>query len=251
LRTNDFVYYLGKITNKTSGVESSSFNAKTIALQTKIRRIEMKIKVIFFMFCVLAITPAAFAQNTVELFEAVPIKQGTPSGPPYNFNTAYSFGTAYVSCPTGATGTISGPLAEGGFIVDNFLTVNGTNVCPGGPEGNCFSSAPGPFVVGSPAETAFKPVAPINISNILGTGGIFTFNLMDYGGFYGSTDVNLTNTNCQLIPQTEEGKFAVCHRQGGNGKNVKYKTLYVGDLDSVRDHLNHGDQPGACRTETP
>jgi hypothetical protein len=208
----------------------------------------MKIKMILMMFCVLAFTTSVFAQ--INLFTPTPITRSDPRFPTgpnaqFNFDDAISFATAYVSCPVNGTGIIS-DLNGGSFIVDNFLTVNGTNVCPGGPEGNCFSTIPGPLVEGAPIETGFTPVAPINISNLLSAGGIYTFNLMDYGGVYGNTAVNLTNTNCQLIPQTEDGKFAVCHRQGGNGKNVKYKTLYVGDLDSVSDHLNHGDQPGAC-----
>jgi hypothetical protein len=200
----------------------------------------MKIRIIFAIFCVLVITPAVFAQTTIKLFDPVNITdRGLDT-------TAYSFGTksVYLSCPVGATAILSGPEVENGnLIVDNNFLVNGMNICPGG----CFSGTyDNPYYhIDQPVRNAYLPVAPIDISSLL-TAGVsqYTFNLMDYGYIYGSSEVSLITTCTQVegYPVNQQG-YAVCHRDYGKREQ---KTIYVGSQNAVQAHLNHGDTLGPC-----
>ena len=146
------------------------------------------------MFFVLAIVPAVFAQNTINLFQPVNLNADDTITQPTPFRTT----TVNLSCPTAQTGTLSG--ANGGsLIVDDFFTVNGTNVCP---NGSCFSSAdsfsfvvaresPGVFAI----DSFFRGVNPIEIQL---AAGINTLSLVNGGGTFGSTEINLTST-CTVI----------------------------------------------------
>jgi hypothetical protein len=199
----------------------------------------MKFRIVLGIFCVMVMTTISFAQTTINLFDPVAITASEPSQPPYDFNTATPFGTTsiYLSCPTGATATLSGANG-GGFIADNFLTVNGTNICPGGPQGNCFSAvtADPRQNLGQPVETSYSPVMPIDISSLLTEGNsLYTFNLMDYGYALGSSEINLTTTCTQVYP--------VCHRNNGRRGLI---TIYVDSLDAVAAHVRHGDTAGVC-----
>lgn len=198
----------------------------------------MKIRMMLAMFFVLAIVPAVFAQTTIKLFDPVYLNTGG----------AGSFGTTtvYLSCPTSQTGTLSG--ANGGsLIVDDFFTVNGTNVCPFG--GNCFSDSggaagfyaandfPGVF----PIETYYTGVGPLQIQLAAGINP-YTFNLMNGGTEFGSTEINLTST-CTVVPAPQQETFTVCHRNNGSKQR---KTITVGSQAAVDAHLKHGDTLGAC-----
>ncbi len=148
------------------------------------------------MFCVLAIVPAVFAQTTIKLFQPVNLNADDTITQPTSFGTT----TVYLSCPTSQTGILSG--ANGGsLIVDDFFTVNGTNVCP---NGSCFSFAddnsffaardfPGVF----PVDIFYSGVGPIEIQLAAGINP-YTFNLMNGGGSFGSTEINLTST-CTVV----------------------------------------------------
>src|SRR5215213_5844211 len=99
----------------------------------------MKIKLLLVMLCLVVFAPNLFAQNTVKLFDATPI-DSRDSSLPMGFDYSVDFGTKeiYLSCPVGAQSTISGP-GGGNFIVDNYLSINNVNICPGGAEGSCFA----------------------------------------------------------------------------------------------------------------
>jgi hypothetical protein len=227
----------------------------------------MKNTLMLVMLFVLAMNSGVIAQTTVELFDATAIKTSDsrfPVGGPYNFNDAISFGETQVTitCPadlTGQTATVSGPLTNGGFIADNFLTVTvgssttATNICPDNDndpntpnQGNCFAgvtSDPSEHI-GEAVETSFTAVGPANISSLLLAGtNTYTFNLMDYGGQLGNTQINLT-TSCQVVGVG----FPVCHRNNGKGKNGQFKTIFVDSTDAVEAHVrNHtGDHAGVC-----
>jgi len=198
----------------------------------------MKIRMMLMMFCVLAMTPMVFAQTTINLFDPVDVTlspAGTSAANPFTFGET----SLFLSCPVGATATLSGPDA-GNLIVDNFLTVNGTNVCPDDPNnpfnGSCFSNNFS-LNTGGQIEDTFSGVAPIDISSLLITGNnLFTFNLVDAGLIFGSTEINLTTTCSQVYP--------VCHRN--NGKKGQ-KTIFVGSQNAVNAHVtNHGDTVGPC-----
>ncbi len=150
------------------------------------------------MFCVLAITPAVFAQTTIKLFDAVNLRADD------TITVPTAFRTVNLSCPTSQTGTLSGSgipsgINDGRLIVDDFLTVNGENVCP---NGSCFSFAddfsffasrdsPGVFTI----DSLFVGVNPIEIQL---AAGINTLSLVNGGGTFGSTEINLTST-CTVI----------------------------------------------------
>jgi len=160
----------------------------------------MKIRMMLMMFIVLAIVPAVFAQTTIKLFDPVFLNADDTITQPTPFRTT----TVNLSCPTAQTGTLSGSgipsgINDGSLIVDDFLTVNGTNVCP---NGSCFSFAddnsffpardlPGVFAI----DSFFVGVNPIEIQL---AAGINTLSLVNGGGTFGSTEINLTST-CTVI----------------------------------------------------
>jgi hypothetical protein len=199
------------------------------------------------MFCVLAITPAVFAQTTIKLFDPVALNyspSGTSSTSPYTFGTT----SVYLSCPVNPTGTISG--ANGGNLtVDDNVTVNGTNICPNG--GGCFSGvtdlafayAGYGYPIDAFSGALYSSIAPINISSQL-TAGInqYTFNLVDGGALYGSTEINL-NTNCTVVAAPAAFPAPVCHRNNGSSGQ---RTIMVGSQGALDAHLAHGDTVGPC-----
>lgn len=196
----------------------------------------MKNNLLSALFCLVVFTPTLFAQNTVKLFDATPIDMRDGSLP-MGFENSVSFGTKeiYMSCPVDAQTTISGP-GGGNFIVDNYLTVNGVNICPGGAEGSCFAGTfndPGSYL-GEIMEVSYYGIAPIDISSQVTGSGNYVFNVKDISWSFGSTEVYL-NTTCSFVSQ-------VCHRD--NGRRVE-KTLTIGG-SAVAAHLAHGDTEGPC-----
>lgn len=196
----------------------------------------MKKNILFVLFCLLVFTPSLFAQTTVKLFDATPIDT-RDSSLPMGFENSVTFGTkeVYLSCALDAQSTISGPNG-GNFIVDNYLTINNVNVCPGGAEASCFSGTfndPGQFV-GEIMEVSYQGIAPIDVSSMITGSGNYVFNVKDISWTFGSTEVYL-NTTCSMVSQ-------VCHRD--NGRRVQ-KTLTVGG-SAVAAHLSHGDTEGPC-----
>ena len=205
----------------------------------------MKIRMMLAMFFVLAIVPAVFAQTTIKLFDPVFLNADDTITQPTPFRTT----TVNLSCPTAQTGTLSGSgipsgINDGSLIVDDFLTVNGTNVCP---NGSCFSFADdNSFFVARdfpnlfPVDFFYIGVNPIEIQLAAGTNP-YTFNLVNGGGSFGSTEINLTST-CTVVSAPQE-TFTVCHRNNGAKGQ---KTITVGSQAAVDAHLEHGDTLGAC-----
>jgi len=196
----------------------------------------MKIKLLLAMLCLVVFTPTLFAQNTVKLFDATAI-DSRDSSLPMGFEHSVNFGTKeiYLSCPVDAQSTISGP-GGGNFIVDNYLTINNVNICPGGPEGSCFGGTfndPGQFL-GEIMEVSYNGIAPIDVSSQIVGSGNYVFNVRDISWTFGNTEVYL-NTTCSFVSQ-------VCHRD--NGRRVS-KTLTIGG-SAVAAHLAHGDTQGPC-----
>ena len=196
----------------------------------------MKIRLLLVTFCLVVFAPSLFAQTTIKLFDATPIDSRDGSLP-MGFDYSVAFGTkeVYLSCPAGAVSTISGP-GNGNFIIDNYLSINNTNICPGGPEASCFAGVfndPGQFL-GEIMEVSYNSIAPVDVSSQLVGSGNFVFSLKDISWTYGSTEVYL-NTTCSTVSQ-------VCHRD--NGRRTQ-KTLSIGG-SAVAAHLAHGDTQGPC-----
>ena len=196
----------------------------------------MTSKLYLAIITVLVFGGSVLAQNTIKLFDATAI---TPSSTAMAWNPRtpmiFNQKDVYLSCPLGgaAQAYVTGPN-NGSLIVDNFFTVNGTNVCP--DQWNCFVST---FVspstaLGLPMESAYLGTAPIDISGQINGSGTYTFELSDYGYSYGSSEIYL-HTSCSF------GTY-VCHHN--NGKSER-KTLAVGQ-NAVAAHLAHGDTEGPC-----
>jgi len=137
----------------------------------------------------------------------------------------------------------STPDGTGDVIVDNFLTMNGVNVCESPGTFDCGSVPTCSFscivnFLGDTGNTltSYTPVPPIDISGELALGSqLVTFELMDWGGFLASSDLWLV-TNCDVPPQV-----AICHKPGTPAQ----KTLLV-TQSAVPAHLGHGDTLGPC-----
>jgi hypothetical protein len=208
----------------------------------------IKMKSILLAICLLLFPTYAGAQNSIKLFDAIPIAQSDLSSmmnsSPWGM---YMSAQVYLNCPTfgKVTSSISGP--EGGdLIVDNALLVNGSGIC----SGNCFSQVfanPNNYI-GMPVEMAYIGVSPRNVSGEISGTGLYTFQLLDYGYNYGNNAVYL-NTSCSIVPvntppadEPVPGGSVVCHRNNGN---VGSLTLNVGPA-AIAAHLAHGDTLGAC-----
>jgi len=99
----------------------------------------------------------------------------------------------------------STPDGTGPIAVDNFITINGQNVCaglgsPAGPE-SCFGPITNPGLpTGVPIEAVLQPVPPVNVSQFIPTGTTAVlFELRDFGVIAGNTDLFLVTT-AQVIP---------------------------------------------------
>lgn len=192
-----------------------------------------------FLFLLLVLTfsiTTAYGQNTVKLFDAMPISL-TSTTVAWNPRTPMIFNSkdVYLSCPIGGPSYtyISGPNS-GNLIVDNFFTMNGDNICP--DEWNCFAGAfanPGQ-AVGLPMGSAYLGVEPIDVSSRITGSGVYSFVLSDFSYYYGNSEIYL-HTSCSL------GSY-VCHRSNGNAQP---KTLAV-EGKNLAAHLAHGDTEGPC-----
>ena len=198
----------------------------------------MNTKLQTLAFYLLVLSVPAFSQNTLRLFDSVVITPSDATVPwRYMYAVPYRTAEVYLNCPVGgpAHAYLTGP-SGGNLIVDNFMTVNGANVCP--EEWNCFAgllTSPA-TATGLPVQTAYIGVSPLHISGYINGSGVYRFELMDYGWSYGSTEIFL-NTSC-----TFEATTQVCHRNFGRFEG---KTLTIGE-SALAAHLAHGDTEGPC-----
>ena len=122
---------------------------------------------------------------SIKLFEATPCTQSAnfPRNiPEWKFKET----TAELEIKEGDRAIISSTSeGSGDFVYDNDLYINGTNVGPG------FAGFNGP--VGAPAEVAWRPVPPKDVTPFIPTGKTnVTFELRDNGAWHGNTDIYLT-----------------------------------------------------------
>jgi hypothetical protein len=86
-------------------------------------------------------------------------------------------------------------------VVDNFLAINGINVCEAEPEQSCFGSLIDPGVpTGVPIETVRELIPPLDVSSFIpiGTSSVL-FEFRDFGVIAGNTDLFLVTT-ATVIP---------------------------------------------------
>lgn len=171
---------------------------------------------------------ATSATQSALLFASNPI---TSSGPLMTSSQAINFAKNEIVLNCGTTHTViisSTADGTGKLLVDNFIAVDGTNVCPGGPASgaNCFSS--------SGAGT----INPLNISSAIAAGKhLVTFELMDWGLQLQNSPLYLVMTGCTVAPRE-----TICHKPGTSRKRQIGVTQSV-----IGEHLGHGDNLGACQ----
>jgi hypothetical protein len=187
-------------------------------------------------------------RNAVKLFTATPVTESAPcvvpgACSPLRDRVVFDQTEVLLACRAHPSAVLSStPDGRGRLVVDNFIEVNGTDVCAGGvlAEGveHCFSPPVIP-VLGTPAATAFQSVAPLDVSDDMPKGkAIVTFSLVDYGLIYANTDIWLV-TDCKL-----HQKASICHKPGTPAEKI----LTVGTA-AIAGHLRHGDTLDltACR----
>ena len=158
---------------------------------------------------------SAASGGGIKLWGAVPIYTTDPVTIPPTF-TVEASKSVTLDFSAGDTAVLSStPDGTGGVLTDNFITVNGANVCPGG---NCF--------IGPVPLTA---VSPIDVSGFIPIGeSTILIEWIDFGGSAESSDIFLV-TSAELV---------ICHK----GKN----TISVSQ-NAVAKHIEkHGDTLGAC-----
>jgi hypothetical protein len=187
-------------------------------------------------------------RSAIKLFTATPVTESAPcviSGAcaPVRDRVVFDQAEALLSCRARPSAVLSStPDGRGRLVVDNFMEVNGRDVCTGGVLTDGFEQCFNPPVVpvlGTPATTALKSVAPIDVSDAMPRGkAMVTFSLVDYGGIYANTDIWLV-TDCTL-----HQKASICHKPGTPAEKI----LTVGG-PAIAGHLRHGDTLDltACR----
>ncbi|MBI3327270.1 MAG: IPT/TIG domain-containing protein [Nitrospinae bacterium] len=131
--------------------------------------------------------------SRIKLFDATPAKD---TGPVTSEAQAkvYADTPLTISFAPGDTAIISStPDGTGSIIVDNFITINGVQVCPcfGGIIGGCCVDPA--TAAGKPLETLLIPIPPVDVSAFIpvGTDIKLVFELKDYGAISGNTELHL------------------------------------------------------------
>lgn len=132
--------------------------------------------------------------TSLHLFTQTP---ATDSGPGTGPSQAVAFASYQVvlRCDSPVSAVLASTAdGTGKLVVDNFMTVNGTNVCTGGiysqNSENCYSTYS--------ENSGYSGVNPIDISDKIPAGkSLVQFSLMDFGGFLGNSDIYLV-TNCAV-----------------------------------------------------
>jgi hypothetical protein len=111
-----------------------------------------------------------FAQQTsIKLFDARPTFATGPVTSPAEA-TSFANTSSILIFASGDTAVISStPDGTGPIVIDNFMTINGVNVCEGVAGQLGFESCFGPFiqdpgdpqVIGMPIETVLTPIPPL------------------------------------------------------------------------------------------
>ena len=192
------------------------------------------------VFCIVTLTTlsslaatTAQAQNAIKVFGATPVTRSAPCEGPFGCDLVHDrvvFDEAWLalSCKGQPRAILSSTAdGRGGLVVDNFVEVNGDNVC----GGSCFNH-PVFEIIGTPALDAYQSVPPIDVSRLLRPGARSTvsFSLVDVGGIYANSDVWLV-TNC-----TATRKVDICHKPGTRAEHV-----ITVSQSAVSGHLGHGD----------
>ena len=146
-------------------------------------------------------TLAPRAAEAQQLFPARNVFTSAPG------TVAYATRTVRFRCRPGDVAAIVSPGNPSGVIVDNFLTYDGNNLCPGGGGNSCFSQNFS-VVPGTPANTAYQGVGSVSFTP---TTGFHTFRLVD-AGVIGANNRLVLRTSCRV-------KILRNPRPGSTGSN--------------------------------
>jgi hypothetical protein len=176
--------------------------------------------------------------HAIKLFSATPVNESACSlgCNPVSDRVVFDEASLLLSCRPRSTAVLSSTAdGLGPLVADNFIEVNGRNVCTRGTNTGdgveqCFNWQGVPQV-NTPALEAYHSVPPLDVSGDMPKGrGTVTFALVDYGGIYANSDIWLI-TDCIV-----HHKAAICHKPGTRAEKV----LTVG-VAALSGHLGHGD----------
>jgi hypothetical protein len=240
--------------NNSKGIDPGTFVALWLSWvpgleeEGEMRTVGVSLTVVFAVL-VSGGVHGAPALNAIRLFRATPVTESAACGNSWGCSAesdrvVFDEATLLLSCRAHPTAVLSStPDGSGRLVADNFIEVNGRNVCTGGETGpggvaSCFNW-PVIWDIGKRALDAYQPVPPLNVSGDMPRGrGIVTFALVDYSGIYANSDIWLV-TDC-----VAHEKAAICHKPGTPAEKV----LTVG-VAAISGHLRHGDTTdvSACR----
>lgn len=161
---------------------------------------------IVWLFAASSGHPAFAQQVSSKLFDAIPTFSTGPGTSPEQA-TVFASLTRQIALPQGWVALISStPDGKGPIVIDNFMNINGRNICEGVAGqaflescfGRVIKDPEDPGVVGLPIETVLTPIPPIDVSSRFAAFGGFpgsvTFELRDFGFIAGNTDLYLVFT---------------------------------------------------------
>ncbi len=188
------------------------------------------------------ILPPAFQLTggiaAVKLFDAIPaFETGSVTSPASAI--VFAEKTLTVTRTVGSSLIISSTVdGTGPIVVDNFMTIDGTNVCIGGIESpagnqNCFAGLLGGRT--GPMETLLSPVVPLDVTTTipLGTSTV-TFQLRDFGAIAGNTNLFLMtvtsaiNVTIDIKPGSDPNSINL-----GNKGGISVAILTTDDFDAA------------------
>lgn len=160
--------------------------------RSKFFRMMLLVVVLGALAAISVLPAAADTTESILLFDA---RATELSGPITSYDQAVVFDDTTVELEL--DGVISAVIAStpdgtGEIVVDNFMLVNGVNVCPGNIS-TCFGGRIGPDNPGGPITDALSTIPPIDVTNEL-VDGPNTFELYDFGVILGNTDLYLVIT---------------------------------------------------------
>ena len=164
---------------------------------------------------------SAASSSSIKLWDAVASYNTGPITSPA-LATVEASKSVFLDFSAGDTAILSStPDGLGNIRTDNFITVNGVNVCPGG---NCFAGA--------------SSIPPIDISSEIPIGVTSVLiEWRDYGGIANSTDIYLV-TDAEILE-------LICHVPPG--KPSKEHEKLVGQKAADKHIAKHdGDRRGPC-----
>ncbi len=165
--------------------------------------------------------------GTVLLFSPRATFATGPESPPSM--TVFGRTTQTISFPSGGRAVLSStPDGTGSFVVDNYISINGSNPCPN--RGSCFSSIIDTTLVGRPIENALRPISPLDVTSLIPTGtSTVAFELVDTGVIAGNTTIYLVLSGpaCPGTPTGGVGSISGSVRDSQTGASLAGVSITV------------------------